>query len=102
MHIKKGDKVKVIAGKEKGKISEVISVDKKNNRVTLKDLNVQTHHVKPRQMGQEGGLQKKEGSIHASNVLLYSEKLQKGVRTSKVIENGKKVRICKKTEERFN
>lgn len=102
MHVKKGDKVQVISGKFKGATGEVLKVIPKESRVIVKDVNVQKHHTKPQAMGQEGGIIEKEGPIHASNVLLYSEKLQRGVRTSKKIIDGKKVRVSNKTEEKFD
>ncbi|MCI5839931.1 MAG: 50S ribosomal protein L24 [Peptoniphilaceae bacterium] len=102
MHIKKGDKVQVISGKDKGAVGEVLKVIPKENRVVVKGVNIQKHHKKPQAMGEEGGIIEQEGSIHASNVLLYSEKLQKGIRTSKKIIDGKKVRVSNKTEEKFD
>ena len=68
MFVKTGDKVKVIAGKEKGKEGTVIRVDRKNDRVVVKGLNMIKKHEKPSQTNANGGVVEKEGSIHASNV----------------------------------
>lgn len=74
MHVKKGDRVKVIAGKDKGKIGEVIAVDRENNRVTVEGVNIVKRHVRDSatQSGQQtkGGIIASEAAIHASNVQL--------------------------------
>ena len=72
MFVKTGDKVKVIAGKEKGKEGTVIRVDRKNDRVVVKGLNMIKKHEKPSQTNQNGGVVEKEGSIHVSNVMPVS------------------------------
>ncbi|MDO4912481.1 MAG: 50S ribosomal protein L24 [Lactobacillus sp.] len=72
MFVKTGDKVKVIAGKEKGKEGSVISVDTKKNRVKVKGLNMIKKHVKPSQAN-AGGVVEQEGSIHASNVKVIAK-----------------------------
>lgn len=82
MHIKKGDKVQVIAGKEKGQTGTVLRVDRGRNRVVVEGLNLVKRHKRPSSADQEGGITTKEAPLHASNVLLYSEKLEKGVRVS--------------------
>lgn len=99
MHIKTGDKVQVIAGKDKGKVGQVLSVFPKENRVIVEGVNVQVKHKKPRGMNQPGGKVESEGKIHASNVLLYDEKAGRGVRTHKEMRNDKKVRVSAKTGE---
>lgn len=102
MHIKKGDKVQVISGKYKGVVGEVKQAFPKENRVIVEGVNIQKRHTKPTQMGQEGGIIDKEGAIDPSKVLLYSEELKRGVRTSIEFIDGKKVRVCKKTNEKFD
>ena len=102
MHIKKGDKVQVISGEYKGHVGEVIKAFPKENRVIVEGANIQTKHQKARQMGEESGRFEREGKISASKVLLYSESLKQGVRTSTEIIDGKKVRVCKKTDEKFD
>lgn len=69
MRLKKGDKVVVIAGKDKGKEGKILSVDKKSNRVIVEGVNMLTKHMKPNRVNQQGGIIHQEGSIHASNVM---------------------------------
>ena len=93
MHIKKGDKVVVITGKDKGKTGTVKEVLPKKNRVVVENVNMIVKHQKPTQAMPQGGRIEKEGSIHVSNVMHYSDKDKKGVRVGSKIENGKKVRV---------
>lgn len=99
MKIKKGDKVVVIAGRDKGKIGEVISAIPKSGRVIVEGVNKITKHQKPTPKMQQGGRIEKESTIDVSNVMLYSEKDQKAIRVGYKMENGKKVRINKKSGE---
>lgn len=123
MYIKTGDQVQVIAGKEKGRSGRVIRVDHKRDRIYVEGLNIQKRHKRPNAADSEGGILEREGPIHVSNVLLFSEKLGKGVRVSYrfVGQNGEhfsdriaarnsfptapervqKVRLCTKTDEVF-
>ncbi|MFG6337749.1 MAG: 50S ribosomal protein L24 [Lachnospiraceae bacterium] len=93
--IKKGDTVKVIAGKDKDKEGKVISVDKKNGRVLVEGINKITKHEKPSVANQNGGIVQKEAPIDASNVM-YVHK-GKATRIGFKIEKGKKVRFAKST-----
>lgn len=93
--IKKGDTVKVIAGKDKDKEGKVVSVDKKNNKVVVEGVNKITKHEKPSVANQNGGIVQKEAPIDASNVM-YVHK-GKATRIGFKIENGKKVRYAKST-----
>ena len=99
MRIKKGDKVVVITGKDKGKIGNVQEVLPKQNRVVVEGVNMIVKHQKPSQAMPQGGRIEKEGSISASNVMIYSDKAGKGVRVGYKVEDGKKVRVCKNTGE---
>ncbi|QSX06000.1 50S ribosomal protein L24 [Sedimentibacter sp. zth1] len=102
MHVKKGDKVVVIAGKDKGKIGTVLTGIPKNNRVIVQGVNMITKHQKATRDMQQAGIIHQEGSINVSNVMLYCSKCKQGVRVEKkVLENGKKVRVCKKCGEMF-
>jgi large subunit ribosomal protein L24 len=76
MHVKKGDKVIVIAGKEKGKSSTVVSVDRERNRVTLDGLNMMKKHTRPLKAGEKGGIISIAMSIDASNVKLADKKVK--------------------------
>ena len=102
MHIKKGDKVQVISGEYKGHVGEVLQAFPKTNRVIVEGANVQIKHQRATTMGGESGRLEQNGPIDASNVLLYSEELKKGVRTGIVYEDGKKIRKSKKTDEKFD
>jgi large subunit ribosomal protein L24 len=99
MRIKKGDKVVVIAGKDKGKTGEVIAAMPKTGRVIVEGVNTIVKHQKPTPKMQQGGRIEKEASIDASNVMLYSEKDKQGTRIGYKMENGKKVRVSKKSGE---
>ena len=95
MKIKKGDTVKVIAGKDKDKEGKVISVDQKNGKVLVEGVNMITKHTKPSAANQNGGIIQKEAPIDASNVM-YVHK-GKVTRIGFKIENDKKVRFAKTT-----
>ncbi len=98
--IKTGDLVMVIAGKEKGKTGKVKSVDRKRARVLVEGLNIVKKHVRPSEKYPQGGIIEMEAPIHISNVLLYCHKCGRGVRVGrKVLEDGRKVRVCKKCGE---
>lgn len=95
MKIKKGDKVKIIAGKDKDKEGKVISVDKKNTRVLVEGVNMITKHAKPSAANPNGGIIQKEAPIDLSNVM-YLHK-GKPTRVGFKIEKDKKVRFAKST-----
>ena len=95
--IKKGDTVKVIAGKDNGKEGKVLSVDAKNNKVVVEGVNVIKKHTKPSVANQNGGIITKEAPIDASNVM-YVHK-GKATRVGFKMENDKKVRFAKTTGE---
>ena len=97
MKIKKGDTVKVIAGKDKDKEGKVISVDGKNGRVLVEGVNMLTKHTKPSASNQEGGIIHQEGPIDASNVM-YVHK-GKATRVGFKMDGDKKVRYAKSTGE---
>lgn len=100
MHIKNGDKVVVISGKDSGKIGKVMRSFPNEERVIVEGVNIQTKHKKPMGPTEPGGIIQTEGAIRASKVMLYCDKDKQGVRTSsKTLENGKKVRVCKKCGE---
>ncbi|MCH3904790.1 MAG: 50S ribosomal protein L24 [Lactobacillus sp.] len=95
MFLKTGDKVKVIAGKDKGKEGNILKIDKKANRVTVKGINMIKKHEKPSQSNANGGVVETEGSINASNVMLIDPNSQKPTRVGYQVVDGKKVRIAK-------
>ena len=95
LKIKKGDTVKVIAGKDNGKEGKVVSVDHKNGKVVVEGVNVVKKHTKPSMANQNGGIITKEAPIDASNVM-YVHK-GKTTRIGFKMENDKKVRFAKST-----
>ena len=97
LKIKKGDTVKVIAGKDNNKEGKVLSVDVKNNKVVVEGVNMVSKHTKPSQANPNGGIVQKEAPIDMSNVM-YVHK-GKATRIGFKVEDGKKVRIAKSTGE---
>jgi large subunit ribosomal protein L24 len=96
--IRKGDKVEVISGAETGKRGEVVRVLPKENRAVVQGVNVATRHVKPRGMGQPGGIVNQEAAIHLSNLMLVDPKTDKRTRVGfRVVEGSGKVRVAKAT-----
>jgi len=95
MKIKKGDLVKVIAGKDKEKEGKVLSVNKEDSTVIVEGVNMRTKHTKPSAQNQAGGIVNQEGPISTSNVMLVVD--GKATRVGFKIEDGKKVRIAKAT-----
>lgn len=105
MKLKQGDKVVLTTGKDKGKEGKILFVDRKKNRIIVEGANMLTKHTKPNAMHQQGGIIKKEGFIHASNVMfLYKGKPTRlGYKVTKETKNGKEVtvktRVAKSTGE---
>ncbi|XP_058081840.1 large ribosomal subunit protein uL24c [Magnolia sinica] len=100
MHVKVGDTVKIISGREKGKIGEITQVFKHNSTVIIKDMNLKTKHMKSRGEDQPGQIVKIEAPIHSSNVMLYSKEQEVASRVGhKFLEDGTKVRYLLKTGE---
>ena len=95
MKIKKGDTVKVIAGKDKDRTGKVIRVDAKKNRVLVEGVNMVTKHTKPSAANANGGIIHQEAEIDASNVMLVVD--GKATRVGFEVKDGKKVRIAKST-----
>ena len=97
MKIKKGDTVKVIAGKDTNTEGKVLSVDVKKGKVLVEGVNMITKHTKPSQSNPDGGIVQKEAPIDISNVMLVYK--GKATRVGFKVENGKKVRFAKATGE---
>ena len=97
--LKKGDTVKVIAGKEKGKTGKVLSLIPDKQRVIVEKINLIKRHKRPDAKG-KGGIVEKEGPIHVSNVMYLCDKCGSGVRIGyKILDDGKKARVCAKCHE---
>ena len=95
LKIKKGDTVKVIAGKDSGKEGKVVSVDVKGGKVVVEGINMITKHAKPSQANPNGGIVQKEAAIDISNVMLVVD--GKATRVGFEVKDGKKVRVAKAT-----
>jgi large subunit ribosomal protein L24 len=99
LKIKKGDKVVVIAGKDKGRGGEVLRVLPKENRVLVQGVNMMKRHTKPA-MGQAGGIVEREAALHVSNVSHVDPKDNKPTRVGfKTLDDGRKVRFAKRSGE---
>lgn len=111
LHVKTGDTVVLLTGKYKDKYKDdkktprtgkVLEVSPKEGKVIVEGINVITKHVKPRKMGETGGLVKAEAPIYACKVMVVCPKCNKPTRTgSQILKDGKKVRVCKKCGETF-
>ena len=95
MKIKKGDMVKVIAGKDKNKEGKVLAVNNKDGKVLVEGINMLTKHTKPSAANQNGGIVHQEGYIDASNVMLLHD--GKATRVGFKMDGDKKVRVAKAT-----
>jgi large subunit ribosomal protein L24 len=94
--IRKGDRVIVITGSDKGKQGEVLAVMPKDNRAVVAGVNIAKKHTKPAGMGKPGGIVEKEATIHLSNIALIDPKTDKPTRVGfRVLENGSKVRVAR-------
>ena len=99
-YIKKEDKVKVIAGKDKGKIGKVLNVNRKKSRVLVEKINIVKRHSKPTATNKQGGIVEKEMPIQWSNVMVMCNKCVTPARVKmQRLEDGKKVRVCAKCGE---
>jgi large subunit ribosomal protein L24 len=100
LHVKKDDTVFVITGKDKGKKGRIIAAYPRQNRVLVEGINMMKKHAKPSQQNPQGGIINQEAPIHVSNVMLIDPKSGKPTRVGyKLLDNGNKVRIAKKSGE---
>jgi len=97
MHVKKGDKVMVISGKDKGKTGVILAAFPKKNRVIVEGVNIVKKHAKPSQSNPQGGIISQEAPIHVSNVMPLDPKTNEPTRVGYKVVDGKKVRIAKKS-----
>lgn len=99
VHVKKGDEVVVINGKYRGKRGKVMRVSPSEGKVIVEGVNIVTKHVKPRKMGEPGGLIQAESALYADKVQLVCPKCGRPTRVGhKTDSKGKKVRTCKKSD----
>jgi large subunit ribosomal protein L24 len=98
MHVKKGDKVQVISGKDKGKQGVILEAFPKQNRVLVEGVNIVKKHAKPSQVNPQGGIVSQEAPVHVSNVMPLDPKTGVPTRVGSKEVDGKKVRVAKSGE----
>ncbi|WP_297630547.1 50S ribosomal protein L24 [uncultured Clostridium sp.] len=102
IHVKKNDTVMVISGKDKGKTGEVLKVYPKTGKVLVQGINIIKKHQKASRTQAESAIIEREAAINSSKVMLYCTKCKNTTRISnKILEDGSKVRVCKKCGETF-
>ncbi len=99
IHVKSGDTVYVISGKDKGKTGKIVKVFPKKGKIVVEGINVVTKHLKPTQMNPQGGVVTKPAPIFSSKVMVYDEKAGKPTRIGYKVVDGKKVRYSKVSGE---
>jgi len=98
--IRKGDRVQVIAGDDKGKIGRVLSVDESKMRVVIEKINFVKRHTKAKRQGMQSGIIEREAPIHISNVMLYDDKAGRGTRVgTRVLADGTRERVSRASGE---
>ncbi len=103
IHVKKGDMVQVITGKDAGKKGKVLSVLPSKGRVIVEGVNIVKKHTKPTQANPQGGIIEHEAPIDSSNVMIYCGRCKRPVRINKkIMADGQKVRVCNKCGEEFD
>ena len=103
LKVRKDDMVKVISGKDKGKTGRVLRVEPRRNRVFVEGMNIQKRHQRPRPGSTDpGGVIEKPGPIHISNVMLIDPSDNKPTKVGVLREDGKRVRISRRTGERID
>ena len=95
LHVKTGDTVVVLSGKDKGKQGKIISASPKKGTVLVEGVAITAHHQKPRKQGETGGIVERETPIRACKVMRVCPKCDKTTRAASKIVDGKKVRVCK-------
>lgn len=102
VHVKKGDTVVILSGKDSGKKGKVLAVSPSEQKIIVEGCNMVTKHVKPRKMGENGGIIKAEGAFYACKAMLVCPKCGKPTRLAhKILEDGSKQRLCKKCAATF-
>jgi large subunit ribosomal protein L24 len=96
MHVRRGDKVRVIAGKESGKEGKILRAYPEKQRVTVEGANIIKRATRPSQKNPQGGILQHEGTMHVSNVMLICPNCSQPSRIGRRRENGELVRVCKK------
>lgn len=100
MHVKKGDLVVIIKGKDIGKKGKVLSVDQEKGRVIVERINLVKRHTRPTRQVRQGGIIEKEAPVAAAKVMLFCSKCGRPVRSGhRFLPDGKKVRVCRRCGE---
>ena len=103
IRVKKDDKVKILAGKDRGKIGKVLQVTPKTNRAVVENINVVKVHQRPSQSNPQGGIVEKPMPVDVSNLILLCSKCVKPTRIGvQHLDSGKRVRVCKKCNEQID
>ena len=103
LHVKKGDSVVIISGKDKGKRGKVLIAMPKDNKVIVEGINMSTKHKKPGKNAQQGGIIHQESPVFSSKVMLWCDKCKKGVRVGhKMLDDKTKVRYCRDCGDVFD
>ena len=100
--IRKGDKVVILSGRDKGKTGDVLRAMPKDGKVVVAGVNIATRHRKPTQVNPQGGLERKEAPMHVSKVAIADPKSGKPTRVRFETKDGKKVRVAVKSGELIN
>ena len=102
VHVKTGDTVKIVSGRDKGKTGNVIAVSPKEGKILVEGCNMIKKHVKPKKMGDQGGILDAEAAMYACKVMLVCPKCNKATRLAHAVgKDGKKQRLCKACGETF-
>lgn len=96
IHVKTGDEVQIISGRDKGKTGKVLQVSPAEGKVIVEGCNMVSKHVKARQQGQVSGIVKAEAAMYSSKVMIVCPKCKKPVRIAHQEKDGKKIRVCGK------
>lgn len=96
LNVKKGDNVVILAGKDKGRTGKIVSVNTSAGRVVVDGANEITKHVKARSANEQSRIEKRSGTIDASNVMILCPACNKATRVANKVEGGKKIRVCQK------
>jgi large subunit ribosomal protein L24 len=103
IRIKKDDKIKVITGKDRGKIGKVLKVDQKKKRILVENINVVKRHTRPTAQNRQGGIVENPAPLDCSKVMLLCNKCIKPTRIKMLqLDDGKKVRVCRKCNEQID
>ncbi len=103
IHVRKGDLVQVITGKDAGKKGKILSVDTEKSRIVVEGVNIMKRHTRPSRGKPQGGIVEKEAAIASSNVMIYCSKCKEPVRINKkFLADGQKNRVCNKCGEELD